>query len=125
MTAEMLPGLKQSDSASFRLHTTPEQAREIGICLNCGNTALCPACDTHCWRCGTRVGEQLQDDEYGRGAARRSNTGSYTMKRILIWGVAAALLTLLATRNHVPDWLASYNREAAHVDDDLEQLSQP
>jgi hypothetical protein len=40
---------------------TPQQARDIGICLNCGNTALCPCCDTHCDRCGVKIGEVKRD----------------------------------------------------------------
>jgi len=48
------------------------------------------------------------------------------MTRVLTWfAVAAFLILLLATREHLPSWLQAYNREAARLDDDLEQLSQP
>src|SRR3989442_14155112 len=46
-----------SNSPQLRMHTTPQQARDIGIDLNCGNPSICPCCDTHCDRCGTRLGE--------------------------------------------------------------------
>jgi hypothetical protein len=47
-------------------------------------------------------------------------------KRVLIWLlVAVAILLLLVGRGTLPEWVASYNREAARVDDDLERLSQP
>jgi hypothetical protein len=57
MSADILEGPKLALSALLRQGTTPQQAREIGICLNCGNTALCPCCDTHCDRCGVKIGE--------------------------------------------------------------------
>jgi len=57
MAAEILQGPALSLSAQLRKRTTPQQARDIGICLNCGNTALYPTCDTHCDRCGVKTGE--------------------------------------------------------------------
>jgi hypothetical protein len=64
MTAEILehPSLtKKSLQELWLSDVTPQQAREIGICLNCGNTALCPCCDTHCDRCEVKIGEIKRD----------------------------------------------------------------